>query len=162
MRIFSLCRSINHYSSLLTATRTLATIQPPRRSFPLKQHRCMVQGSAAVSVEEERPASTFEGSKPYFSEPRENLDHQEFPSAKNPLNGQTWRQFLTSDDKTIVCVHPAKSVPIQDTKVQYYYKLRIHGRCIVLWRFFAKRKGMSKQQCRFSFPQCSIAQLRDY
>ena len=153
MRIFSLCRSINHYSSLLTATRTLATIRPPRRSFPLKQHRYMLQGSAAVSVEEEeRPASTFEGSKPYFSEPRENLDHQEFPSAKNPLNGQTWRQFLTSDDKTIVCVHPAKSVPIQDTKVQYYYKLRIHGRCIVLWRFFCSRKGMSKLQCRFSFP----------
>ena len=124
VRIFSLCRSINHWCRLLTASRHLATIQPSLRSFPLKQqHRHISQESAAD--DEEGPVSTIERSKPYFSKPREDFDHQAFPSTKSPLNSQTWRQFLTSDKKTIVCVHPAKPVPIQDTKVQYYYKFML-------------------------------------
>ena len=40
-----------------------------------------------------------------------------FTSANRPLSNQTWRQFLTSDEKTIVCVHPMKPVEISDTKV---------------------------------------------
>ena len=65
---------------------------------------------------EERPEATFERSKP-----REKFNNQPFPSDKSALNSKEWRQFLTSDEKTIVCVHPAKSVPFQDTKV-----LQIH------------------------------------
>ena len=119
VRIFSLCRSIHHWYPLLTASRTLATIQPSLRSFPLKQqHRHVSQESAADDEE-------FERNEPYFSKSREDYDHQAFPSAKGPLNNQTWRQLLTSDKKTIVCVHPAKPVPIQDTKVQYYCKFML-------------------------------------
>lgn len=118
MRIFSLCRNRTYACSLITASRTLATnkFQPSLRTFPLKQHRFMSQESAA-NVDEEKPVPAFQGGQPRFSKPRESFERQEFPSAKGPLNSQTWRQFLTSDEKTIVCVHPAKSVPIQDTKV---------------------------------------------
>ena len=124
MRIFSLCRNRTRLCSLITASRTLSTnqFQPSLRSFPLKQHRCMSQESAAG----ENPIPAFEGSQRHFSKPRDIFERQEFPSAKGPLNSQTWRQFLTSDEKTIVCVHPAKSVPIQDTKV-----LQIHAEVII-------------------------------
>jgi hypothetical protein len=86
----------------------------------------MSQDSAA-DIDEEKPVPAFEGNRPHFSKPRKNFDREEFPSAKGPLSSQTWRQFLTSDEKTIVCVHPAKSVPIQATKV-----LQIHAEIIVL------------------------------
>ena len=113
VRIFSLCRSINHsgYRSLLTASRTV----------PTNQRRFMSQESAADVDKEKSVSVRFERSKPYFSESREDFDHQAFPSARTPLSSQSWRQFLTTDEKTIVCVHPAKSVPIQDTKVDLYY-----------------------------------------
>ena len=42
-----------------------------------------------------------------------------FPSADHPLTNQTWKQFMTSDEKTIVCVHPAKPAEFKDTKVVY-------------------------------------------
>ena len=115
IRIFSLCMrgSIwqikKHWCSQLTASRTLVINQPSLRSFPLTQHRFMSQESTNV---EERPVSTFERSKP-----REKFNNRSFPSDKSALNSQEWRQFLTSDEKTIVCVHPAKPVSLQDTKV---------------------------------------------
>lgn len=42
---------------------------------------------------------------------------EQFPSADRPLTNQARRQFLTTDEKTIVCVHPAKPVEFKDTKV---------------------------------------------
>lgn len=39
----------------------------------------------------------------------------------SPLTNQTWRQFLTSDEKMIVCVHPVKPVEFRDTKVCVFY-----------------------------------------
>ena len=44
-----------------------------------------------------------------------------FPSADRPLTNQTWQQFQTSDEKTIVCVHPVKPVEFKDTQVVHLY-----------------------------------------
>lgn len=40
------------------------------------------------------------------------------PLLRHPLRGEEARQFLTSDEETIVCVHPTIPVDILDTKVQ--------------------------------------------
>ena len=34
-----------------------------------------------------------------------------------PLTNQSWRHFVTSDEKTLVCVHPVKPVEFKDTQV---------------------------------------------
>ncbi len=117
VRIFSLCRNRNPWWSLITTSRTLVTNQPSLRSVPLR----FVSQRSAADIDEEKPVPVFEGSRSRSSKPRENLDREEFPLVKGPLSNQTWRQFLTSDEKTIVCVHPAKSVPIQATKVDIIY-----------------------------------------
>ena len=116
VRIFfrSICR-VNH---LLTAPRTLITIQPSLKWRPLNQHRLLSHESTDTE-ERHDIVSTFDTTKAYYSHPREKSDDQSFPSSKSPLNNETWRQFLTSDEKTIVCVHPAKSVQLQDTKVTH-------------------------------------------
>ena len=50
---------------------------------------------------------------------RTEREDKSFPSADSPLANQTWRQFLTSDEKTIVCVHPVKPVEFSNTKVVF-------------------------------------------
>ena len=43
--------------------------------------------------------------------------YESFPSDDRPLTNQSWRHFVTSDEKTLVCVHPVKPVEFKDTQV---------------------------------------------
>ena len=88
-----------------------------------KTPRRFSSSTGGSTVEKTQPPSFHESRKPRLSllEHRTKLEDKSFPSADSPLTNQTWRQFLTSDEKTIVCVHPVKPVEFQDTKVCVFY-----------------------------------------
>ena len=106
---FSRCRSVFHPCSQLTTSRTLVAIHSSLKSYPLVHCRPISHASTDAEETSHRVS--------YFSQPREKEEDQLFPAAKSPLRDVTWRQFLTSDEKIIVCVHPEKAVQLEDTKV---------------------------------------------
>ena len=52
-----------------------------------------------------------------------------FKSRLSPLTNVESRQFLTSDNMTIVCVHPAQETPLEETKVVCVWVVGAHRVC---------------------------------
>ena len=60
-----------------------------------------------------------------------------FRSRLSPLTNVESRQFLTSDNMTIVCVHPAQETPLEETKVVCVGGRGPSGLCMFLLGYMA-------------------------
>ena len=84
------------------------------------ESRSFSSESSKASTKDKTQPPTSPTTKP-FPGPSITTKNQSDPLPDAPLTDQTWRQFLTSDETTVVCVHPAKPVEFKDTEVSMLY-----------------------------------------